>query len=479
MGTSWLFAAAILLITAGLYLLSLRFKPLARLYSPLGLSLAAGLLLVACLLMGLIRQQDEISGTEIWSRIGLRSLKDSAFLTGIVLLCTVLCGMYAISAFRNSRRRLAFLVPTGIFVCIVELLLGSYSLERYPVTLWKGNPVWTVYDRNRQEKKLPFALEITEFRIDYHNPALYVVDRTTGQPLPLKNPESIQVDAGQYRDYLDGKAPMQEGNIAGWHIRILEYLPQAWNLLVDGRFVCIPSSREGNNPAVRVDVRKVSWKKERGFDKPSRQEDRPFRSGNREPAPDDSSGVWISSGTVLLNPAFAELDDRYLLCMAKLKPENYTVGIKLYKMTDAGAGQIVWDSIRPNRPIRVGHYQIYLKSYKEDYGFWDPYVELEIVRDPWAPAVYAGIALLLIGLLAGLWPAKRKRGPENPDLDRNDRFQDSDASQRADCSIYGNRAVCTVSEPDKNTDNAAMCRPKPEESACHGCTADCGIRTEK
>ena len=59
-----------------------------------------------------------------------------------------------------------------------------------------------------------------------------------------------------------------------------------------------------------------------------------------------------------------------------------------------------------NHPLRHGGYTIYQDSYDQQAG---SFTVLQLVRDPWLPLIFAGIALLAagaIGLLAGQWKAK-------------------------------------------------------------------------
>lgn len=59
-----------------------------------------------------------------------------------------------------------------------------------------------------------------------------------------------------------------------------------------------------------------------------------------------------------------------------------------------------------NHPLRHGGYTIYQDNYDQQAG---SFTVLQLVRDPWLPLIFAGIALLAagaIGLLAGQWKAK-------------------------------------------------------------------------
>lgn len=385
MNISLLGTAALILLVVVLYILSKKYRPIARLYSPLSMGIAGALLLLTCLVMGLVRQEELPGQTGFLTEIGMRSIQDSAWMIGLVLLCMIICGMKGIWELEKHPTRLRYFLWIGIFVTLLGLLMGSYQMERYQMTVWKGNPSWMTTGKDKRnlgkEKRLPFAIELQDFRIDYHPPRIFAIERYTGMPLPEGKPQSMILD----------QTGSQKGSIMDWNIHVTEFLPQAWTLVENGKFFCKPSQAEGNCPAVRVDVK-----------------------------PTDSDTLlvsgWVSSGSMLMNPAYLELEDSILLCMGKLVPENYTATVKVYTMDGEKAGKIITDSIQPNRPLRIYKpltrksldYQIYLKSYKDSHGFWNPYVDFEIIRDPWRSVVDYGILMILTGLLSlfisGLFP---------------------------------------------------------------------------
>lgn len=385
-------AAAILVLTVLLYALSrnqVRF--LSRFYSPIGLSLCALLFLSACLVQGLVRQESDPFVTDRASRIGLRSFKDSAFLLSTLLLLAINIGMLAFDRLLHRPKRFSNLVPLGIYVSILTLLAGSANLERYDMILWKGPPVWRVNapDSPKGVKELPFAVQLTDFRIDYANPTLYVVNTRTGLPLPQKHPEGIRIDIGKLARFKAGRSQAQQQTVADWEIRILDYIPQAWIKEKGQGYECFPSREEGWAPAVKAETRSLK-------DGKMREE-------------------WVFYGSIVQIPLFIRLDSLHALGMGKPQASDYHAEVTIYR-TDKGKGEVQNGSLGPNRPLRVDSYRIYLKSYKDTYGFWDPYVTLELVKDPWEPFTLAGLALVLIGIAGHFFQnlkGKKKPFPAN------------------------------------------------------------------
>lgn len=366
---------------------------LKRFYSPFGLCLCLFVVLLACLVQGLIRQEEIPFNEDFFSRIGIRSFKDSAFMLSVILLLLVCGGMFCVHRFVHHTRRFSNLIYAGIWLTVFSLLTGSACLERYNMTLWNGFARWQVESANNQGiKELPFALQLMDFRIDYHAPTLFMVDTRTGLPLPERRPQSMNVNVAQLEKYRAGKANAQEQTIMGHKVRVLDYLPLCV-IREDslGNYFCEPAPIAGNSPAVEVEITD------------------PDGSLHRE---------WICAGSKIQIPLFVRVDTNQALCMAKPQVRRYNATLQVYSLNEKGGrlqGQSLIDSVGANRPLRVGRYRVYLKSYKEDYGFWDPYVSFELVKDPMEPVTNTGFALIFIGMAGHILQnslRRRKTAPQ-------------------------------------------------------------------
>lgn len=367
---------------------------LKRFYSPFGLCLCLFVVLLACLVQGLIRQEEIPFNEDFFSRIGIRSFKDSAFMLSVILLLLVCGGMFCVHRFVHHTRRFSNLIYAGIWLTVFSLLTGSACLERYNMTLWSGFARWQVESADNPQgiKELPFALQLMDFRIDYHAPTLFMVDTRTGLPLPERRPQSMNVNVAQLEKYRAGKANAQEQTIMGHKVRVLDYLPLCV-IREDslGSYFCEPAPIAGNSPAVEVEITD------------------PNGSLHRE---------WICAGSKIQIPLFVRVDTNQALCMAKPQVRRYNATLQVYSLDEKGGrlqGQSLIDSVGANRPLRVGRYRVYLKSYKEDYGFWDPYVSFELVKDPMEPVTNTGFALIFIGMAGHILQnslRRRKTAPQ-------------------------------------------------------------------
>jgi hypothetical protein len=54
-------------------------------------------------------------------------------------------------------------------------------------------------------------------------------------------------------------------------------------------------------------------------------------------------------------------------------------------------------------------YSLYQLSYDENYGKWSAISVIEAVKDPWLPAVYLGIFMMLAGSVYLFWKGNEIR----------------------------------------------------------------------
>jgi len=65
-------------------------------------------------------------------------------------------------------------------------------------------------------------------------------------------------------------------------------------------------------------------------------------------------------------------------------------------------------TIKVNEPLNIRGWTIYQVGYNEDLGKWSNISIIQLVRDPWLPAVYTGIFMILLGSIYLVWMGKNK-----------------------------------------------------------------------
>jgi cytochrome c biogenesis protein ResB len=65
--------------------------------------------------------------------------------------------------------------------------------------------------------------------------------------------------------------------------------------------------------------------------------------------------------------------------------------------------------IEVNHPFTIDGWKIYQLNYDTSRGKWSEISVLELVKDPWLPAVYTGIFMLAVGAVCMIFTANRRK----------------------------------------------------------------------
>ena len=88
-----------------------------------------------------------------------------------------------------------------------------------------------------------------------------------------------------------------------------------------------------------------------------------------------------------------------------MTPRRFASDISVYTED----GQNLRGTVEVNKPLKVNGWKIYQYGYDATLGSESPYSVFLLVKDPWLPAVYAGIFLMLAGALAQLFTRHFRR----------------------------------------------------------------------
>ncbi len=113
----------------------------------------------------------------------------------------------------------------------------------------------------------------------------------------------------------------------------------------------------------------------------------------------DREELRMIAGSV--HPEWRAVDDKgfgytpgFALRLEEFSEESFTSELTVFK-EDTAIGTI---SVSVNHPVKMEGWKIYQSGY-DDYGEGNVTI-LELVRDPWLPAVYCGIFMLLAGAVS-------------------------------------------------------------------------------
>ena len=108
---------------------------------------------------------------------------------------------------------------------------------------------------------------------------------------------------------------------------------------------------------------------------------------------------WICSGSFLVPSSFLPLGHGSVAVMTIPEPEKFLSHV----LIQDDSGEIDSVSIEVNKPFKKDGFKLYQTSYDQEKGKWSTLSVLEAVKDPWLPAVYVGIFMLLAGAIYIFW----------------------------------------------------------------------------
>lgn len=255
----------------------------------------------------------------------------------------------------------------GLFVALVAATLGSADVQRLTMNTRIGQTEWRATDVDGRLHELPLAIELVNFSIDEYPPKLMLIDNSTGNALPFDSPEHLMLEDG-----------IKTGRLSGWNIEILDKIELA--ALVPGqdtvKYVEWPSTGATSAANVRV-----------------------ISADGRTVA-----GGWVSCGSFLFPYQALRLDSMCSMVMPDREPRRYSSDVIIY--TESGTKCNA--TIEVNKPAEIEGWKIYQLSYDETKGRWSDISVFELVSDPWLPAVYVGIIMMMLGAVCMFITAQRK-----------------------------------------------------------------------
>ena len=287
-------------------------------------------------------------------------------LTGIV-------GLIAIRQILHFRLRElpSLLSHLGVFIAIVAATLGSADMERVKLTASMDMPEWRA-THEQGFLELPLAIQLEKFTIDEYPPKLLIINSKTGKSIPAKNPEIVLVDKH-----------FREGKLLKWRIRVRQNLPLAAPVVTSDTVRYVGWGSSGAVTALLVEAQPMEG--DRAVGKPL--------------------VGWVTCGSYLFPFQELKLTKDLSLVMARREPERYASRIHVYTRSQKN----IVATVEVNKPVSIDGWRIYQLSYDESMGRWSETSTFELVKDPWLPAVYLGIFLLLAGaVLTFIFSQKRR-----------------------------------------------------------------------
>ncbi|MDR1707500.1 MAG: cytochrome c biogenesis protein ResB [Prevotella sp.] len=373
-----LFSSPVNLIVGGIIILFLILFSFARknaIYHwfsgvPFAVSLIGGLLILG-IVMGLTPQLLRVDphDSSALTRLGFRQITSSWAFVLVYFLTLLSLGALIV------RRLIAFKIKDyafyfnhiGLWIILFAAGLGTADIKRYVMYVYEGEVEWRVYNDNGDVLELPVAIQLNDFVMEEYPPKLAIIDRNTGETLPISKPDYFQIDE---------KRP--SGKLYEWNISIEEYIHEAIRNS-DSTYYHMPMP--GSSPAARV---------------------RAERNGN-------ISEGWVCGGSMSQLYMTLPLDSQHCVVMTQSEPKRFMSDITVITEHEDDVNA----QVEVNKPLKIGDWMIYQYGYNTQAGKASTYSSFELVYDPWLWPVYIGIILFALGSVCLLWSGNKKTKKED------------------------------------------------------------------
>lgn len=261
------------------------------------------------------------------------------------------------ASFPLKAKKIPFLLNhVGLFIALLTATLGNADMQRLKMITQLGKTEWRATDENGKLTELPLAIELKDFTIDEYPPKLMLIDNETGKALPADVPEHLLLED-----------EVKHGKLLDWEISILQSIPMAAAVATEDTLKFTEFHSVGATYAVYLKAINTDTGK--------------------------TAEGWVSCGSYTFPYKALRLTEQNSLVMPEREPQRFVSDVTVYTKE----GSVLQDTIEVNHPLKAAGWNIYQLSYDETKGRWSDISIFELVRDPWLPAVYAGIVMMMLG----------------------------------------------------------------------------------
>ena len=389
-------ALAILIVALGLFY-ALRskvylFKFMTQVEAAVPALAAASVLTI---IMGLSRQVPE--GRPAIDPIGLTRMLSFWPFVLIYLWNIVIVAEVGIQQLMHFQKRFipSLISHLGLFVFVTCGTLGSADMQRLKMYCEEGKPEWRGIDDHQEVHELPLAIELQKFTIDEYPPKLAIFDSKTGKVLSKEKPQNIIIEQN-----------FTSEELLGWNITVEKYIedamPATMLKMMKGMPAQMMQMMRMDDLGMRINAGGFVEYKGKGAATAiliKAQKGNVVKKG------------WVSSGSYMFPMSSLKLDDKTEIAMSAREPLRYASDVNVYTQD----GNAIQAHIEVNKPFSIGSWKIYQLDFNKEQGKWSTLSVYELVSDPWLPATYVGIYLLLIGAVLMFITAGRNKYKKEED----------------------------------------------------------------
>jgi hypothetical protein len=332
---------------------------------PLGLCLILAIAVLS--LIGGVVPQQAVAKSSLTGLLGLNQIFSSwPFAVTVLLFLSNLGISLSWKLIPFKLKNLQFILfHAGFWIALSCAIVGSFDLQRLvvPINIGKANNLGYTMESDAPQH-LPFSIFLHDFSLEEYPPQLLLYDPHNDKLLMDKSQAIIQVRKST------------TGTWKGIDVVVLDYIPFA----VPGKNgVPEPADRATGIPFAKVRISSDSSTRE----------------------------AWISTGSPMIKPDAAQLGNLYLI-MVPGTPKSFRSAITIQD----DHGHETMANLEVNHPVSFMGWKLYQMGYDEKAGRWSRMSLIEVIHDPWLPAVYLGFFMIMAGNILFFWNGIKRSGVE-------------------------------------------------------------------
>ncbi len=323
---------------------------------PLGLCLIFAIALLS--LIGGVVPQTAVEAGSLPAMLALNQIFSSWPFALTVLLFLVNLGLslsWKLLPFKVQNIQF-ILFHAGFWIALSCGIFGAPDLQRLVMKVDEGQESNIGYSmKSEAPQHLPFSIFLHDFSLEEYPPQLFLFDPGSGKPLEELSKATTLVKKGVKASW------------KGVTVEVLDFIPCA---LPGKNGTPEAADRTAGIPFAKVRI-----------------------SGNEAPAEG-----WISTGSPMLKPWAVPCGKLFLL-MTPGSPKAFLSEVTVHD----GVGTQTKATLEVNHPITFMGWKIYQMGYDQQSGRWSQYSLIEVIHDPWLPAVYLGFFMIMAGNILFFW----------------------------------------------------------------------------
>jgi hypothetical protein len=323
---------------------------------PLGLALIFAIAILS-LIGGIIPQGDAVPGSlQALLRVNQIFSSWPFALTVLLFLANLGFGLsWKLLPFKLKNLQF-ILFHAGFWLALSCGIFGSTDLQRFvvPIEIGKANNLGYTMD-SETPQPLPFTIYLHNFSLVEYPPQLLLYDPHSGKLIEERSKMNIFV---------------RKGITASWQgveVHVIDFIAHA---LPGKDGIPQPADTKAGIPYAKVRITTDS----------------------------DSREAWITTGSPFVDTQDAQVGSRFL----GIRPGSPKAFRSAVTVTDEGGHQKA-ATLEVNHPVDFNDWKLYQMGYDEKAGRWSQLSLIEVIRDPWLPAVYLGLFMIMAGNILFFW----------------------------------------------------------------------------